>query len=109
MSRSSGHLPIPGRRGPLTVPTLLMAQVKQWLAMAAFLASMGHMGSLREKGERQRGTEIIRAPTQEEKRPKSPGGVPDPHLRAPTVAEGLKMISAPLRLYRNQLRGWWRP
>lgn len=33
----------------LTVPTLLMAQVKQWLAMAAFRASMGHMGSLGEE------------------------------------------------------------
>lgn len=29
-----------------TVPTRLIAQVKQWLAMAAFLASIDHMGSL---------------------------------------------------------------
>ena len=29
-----------------------MAQVKQWLAMAAFLASMGHRDSLRERKER---------------------------------------------------------
>lgn len=30
----------------LTVPTRLIAQVKQWLAIAAFLASIGHKGSL---------------------------------------------------------------
>lgn len=31
------------------------------------------------------------------------GGLP--YLRAPTVAEGLKMISAPFMLYMNQLSG----
>lgn len=31
------------------MPTLLMAQVKQWLAMAAFLASIDHIGSLKHK------------------------------------------------------------
>ena len=37
-------LGVPPEAGPqgLTWPTRLMAQVKQWLAMAAFLASMGH-------------------------------------------------------------------
>lgn len=38
---------------------------------------------------------------------------PRPHqlsdLNAPMVAEGLKMISAPLMLYISQLRGWCRP
>lgn len=41
-----------GMRGTLeiqTVPTLLMGQVKQWLAMAAFLASMGHSASLQQQ------------------------------------------------------------
>lgn len=33
----------------LTVPTRLMAHVKQWLAIAAFLASIGHMGSLQRR------------------------------------------------------------
>lgn len=42
----------PLRPWGLTSPTRLMAQVKQWLAMAAFLASIGHMDSLREKSER---------------------------------------------------------
>lgn len=36
----------PGAAPGLTLPTRLMAQVKQWLAMAAFLASIGHMDSL---------------------------------------------------------------
>ena len=31
----------------LTVPTRLMPQVKQWFAIAAFLASIAHMGSLK--------------------------------------------------------------
>lgn len=45
---------LPPEAGPqgLTWPTRLMAQVKQWLAMAAFLASMGHRDSLRERKER---------------------------------------------------------
>ena len=30
-------------------------------------------------------------------------------LRAPTVADGLKMISAPLMAYISQFCGWWRP
>lgn len=30
----------------LTVPTRFMAHVKQWLAIAAFLASIGHSDSL---------------------------------------------------------------
>lgn len=40
--------PVPPDAGPqgLTWPTRLMAQVKQWLAMAAFLASTGHRDSL---------------------------------------------------------------
>lgn len=46
-SLSPPHTPA-GRVQPrgLTLPTRLMAQVKQWLAMAAFLASIGHMDSL---------------------------------------------------------------
>ena len=45
---------VPPEAGPqgLTWPTRLMAQVKQWLAMAAFLASMGHRDSLCERKER---------------------------------------------------------
>lgn len=35
----------------LTVPTRLMAHVKQWFAMAAFRASIAHMGSLWGKRE----------------------------------------------------------
>lgn len=31
------------------------------------------------------------------------------YLKAPTVAEGLKTISAPLTPYINQFCGWWRP
>lgn len=54
----------------LTVPTLLMAQVKQWLAMAAFRASMGHMGSLGE--ERTPETHKKNDDMQGGKRPKSP-------------------------------------
>ncbi len=49
----------------LTVPTLLMPHVKKWLAMAAHLASIGHIGS----------------------------------ESAPTVADGLKTISAPFKPY----------
>lgn len=55
---SSSLCPLPcwgspgGRASGLTRPTRLMAQVKQWLAMAAFLASMGHRDSLCERKER---------------------------------------------------------
>lgn len=34
-----------------TVPTLLMGHVKQWLAIAAFLASTGHIDSLQHTKE----------------------------------------------------------
>jgi hypothetical protein len=30
-------------------------------------------------------------------------------LKAPTVADGLKTISAPCKPYTSQFRGWWRP
>jgi hypothetical protein len=38
--------------GNFSQPTRLMAQVKYWLAMAAFLASIPHKGSLQEKEKR---------------------------------------------------------
>lgn len=35
-----------------TVPTLFMAHVKQWLAIAAFLASIGHNDSLQNSNKK---------------------------------------------------------
>ena len=65
---SSSLCPLPcwgspgGRASGLTRPTRLMAQVKQWLAMAAFLASMGHRDSLCERKERDQQKKIEKWP-----------------------------------------------
>lgn len=63
--RSSARIPAPNKpmfqalsegmneaRKIRTVPTLLMGHVKQWLAMAAFLASIGHSASLQTERSR---------------------------------------------------------
>lgn len=75
-----------------------MAQVKQWLAMAAFLASIDHMGSLKHKATKNFISNINGIYIKKRK-------VHVSYLRAPTVAEGLKIISAPCMLYMNQLSG----